>query len=44
MAFSRLVDNLQHDERALKELAAHGLLQNTQQLVRNCRRTPSSNW
>ncbi|CAH1781422.1 unnamed protein product [Owenia fusiformis] len=33
LCFSRLVENYQHDERILKEIAAHGLLSNTQQLL-----------
>ena len=30
---ARLVDNYQSDEKILKDIAAHGLLTNTQQLV-----------
>ena len=33
LAFCRLVDNFQTDERVLKEIAAHGLLTSIQQLV-----------
>ena len=33
LCFGRLVDNFQADERILKEIAAHGLLSNIQQLV-----------
>ncbi len=33
LCFARLVDNFQADERILKEIAAHGLLSNVQQLV-----------
>jgi len=33
LAFCRLVDNFQTDERVLKEIAAHGLLTNIQQLL-----------
>lgn len=33
LCFSRLVDNFQHDQRILKEIAVHGLLTNIQQLL-----------
>ncbi|XP_076454353.1 E3 ubiquitin-protein ligase TRIP12-like isoform X2 [Babylonia areolata] len=33
LCFSRLVDNFQNDQRILKEIAVHGLLNNIQQLV-----------
>ncbi|KAI8498816.1 Ubiquitin-protein ligase [Branchiostoma belcheri] len=33
LAFARLVDNFQHDAKLLKELTAHGLLTNIQQLL-----------
>ncbi|ELU17507.1 hypothetical protein CAPTEDRAFT_164474 [Capitella teleta] len=33
LCFSRLVDNFQHDERILKEIAAHGMLTSIQQLL-----------
>ncbi|XP_064615750.1 E3 ubiquitin-protein ligase TRIP12-like [Liolophura sinensis] len=33
LCFSRLVDNFQHDQRLLKEIAVHGLLTNIQQLL-----------
>ena len=33
LCFARLVDNFQVEERILKEIAAHGLLNNIQQLV-----------
>ncbi|XP_074658456.1 E3 ubiquitin-protein ligase TRIP12-like [Tubulanus polymorphus] len=33
LCFTRLVDNFQVDERILKEIAAHGLLSNMQQLL-----------
>jgi len=36
MCLARLVDNFFMDERILKEIAAHGLLTNVQQLVSNC--------
>ena len=31
--FARLVDNIKHDEKLLKELAAHEMLANTLKLV-----------